>query len=86
MRENALREVLNRLRWGGAPLEEPVTLEVRTRERGEERVASVAFEEIAEVLPAGVNVADGTFLPYHRVVRVKRGDEVLWQTSRERRR
>jgi uncharacterized protein (UPF0248 family) len=72
-----VREVLNRLRWaGGSP--EGVVLEVRVRRGGAARIEEVDFAAVAEILPRGVTVAEGTFLPYHRVVAVRRGEEVLW--------
>jgi len=57
-------------------------LEVRVREGGQERVQEVRFEEVSEIMPAGVTVADGTFLPYHRVATVRRGLEVVWRSGR----
>lgn len=76
-----VREVLNRLRWaGGSPGE--VVLEIRVRQGGAERIDEIEFADVAEILPRGVTVADGTFLPYHRVVAVRRGEEVLWPGGR----
>jgi uncharacterized protein (UPF0248 family) len=76
-----VREVLNRLRWaGGSPGE--VVLEIRVRQGGAERIDEIQFADVAEILPRGVTVADGTFLPYHRVVAVRRGEEVLWPGGR----
>jgi uncharacterized protein (UPF0248 family) len=77
-----LRELLNRLRWDPGAGPERVVLEVRVREGGEERIQEVRFEDVLEVLPAGVAVADGTFLPYHRVEAVRRGLEVVWRSGR----
>ncbi len=73
-----VREVLNRLRWDAAAERRGVELEVRTRDAGVERVEAVPFEAVTEILPGGVVVAGGTYLPYHRLVRVRRGSEVLW--------
>lgn len=78
MRGPTLRNVLNRLRWDPVEAGPPVVLEVRSREGGEETVASVPFDHVTEILAAGVLVADGTFLPYHRVVSVRRGGALLW--------
>lgn len=80
MTERTLRELLNRLRWDATAGREGVVLGVRTREGGVEHVDEVSFEGVVEILPAGVTVADGTFVPYHRVVTVRRGDEELWRT------
>jgi len=72
-----VREVLNRLRWaGGSPGQ--VVLEIRVRQGVAERIDEIEFADVVEILPRGVTVADGTFLPYHRVVAVRRGEEVLW--------
>lgn len=77
-----MRELLNWLRWDSSAGPERVVLEVRVREGGEERVQEVRFEDILKVLPAGVTVTDGTFLPYHCVAAVRRGLEVVWRSSR----
>ena len=58
-------------------------LEVRTRDGGVERRAEVGFESVLEILPGGIVVAGDTFLPYHRVVRVRRGPAILWPPARE---
>ena len=79
MTERTLRELLNRLRWDAGADHEGVVLAVRTREGGVETVEPVAFSEIVEILPGGVTVADGTFVPYHRIVTVRRGGETLWR-------
>lgn len=78
-----MRELLNRLRWDAGSRPDGVVIEVRTREAGEERITAVAFESVVEVLPAGVAVAGGVFLPYHRFARVRRGDETLWPPAAE---
>jgi uncharacterized protein (UPF0248 family) len=73
-----VRELLNRLRWDAGSRSAGVVIEVRDRRGGEEGVEPVPFAAVGEVLPAGVVAAGGVFLPYHRIVRVRRGDEVLW--------
>ncbi len=73
-----MRDVLNRLRWDAAVERRGVVIEVRTRAQGVERIEAVAFEGVTGIVPGGVELADGTYLPYHRVVRVRRGSEVLW--------
>ncbi|HUK11903.1 MAG TPA: DUF504 domain-containing protein [Thermoanaerobaculaceae bacterium] len=77
-----LRALLNRLRWDGAAAAEGVVLAVRVRRDGGETTEDVPFAAVAEILPAGFTVADGTFLPYHRVVCVRRDGEVLWRSVR----
>ena len=77
-----LRGLLNRLRWDAASREGDVILTMRVRRSGEETREEVAFTAVAEILPAGVNLADGTFLPYHRIVAVRRAGEVLWLSRR----
>jgi uncharacterized protein (UPF0248 family) len=76
-----LREVLNRLRWHPNAGSEAVVLMVRSREGGAEKVEEIAFDSVVEILPGGVTVADGTFLPYHRVVLVRSDGEVLWRSG-----
>ena len=73
-----VREVLNRVRWAdGRPGR--IVIELRVRRGREECVEEVDFVSVTEILPRGIAVADGTFLPYHRVVAVRRGEEVLWR-------
>jgi uncharacterized protein (UPF0248 family) len=79
---STIRELLNRLRWDDTAQQRGAVIEVRTREHGGERVTVIAFESLVEILPQGVTVAGGTFLPYHRFVRVLRGAEVLWPATR----
>ncbi len=73
-----VRALLNRLRWDPQAARDGVVLTVRTREGGLEQLREIGFGAIVEILPRGLTVADGTFLPYHRVVRVRRGEEVVW--------
>ncbi len=77
-----VRELFNRLRWDPNAAAADVTVEVVAREGGRERVRELRFGDVMEILPGGVTVADGTFLPYHRVVRVRRDGEVLWASAR----
>lgn len=77
-----VRDVLNRLRWDQRGESDAIVLGVRVREGAVESIKEVNFVSVIEILPKGVTVADGTFLPYHRLVLVKRGEEVLWQSSR----
>jgi uncharacterized protein (UPF0248 family) len=52
------------------------------REGAVESIEEIEFASVSEILAGGVTVADGTFHPYHRLVCVKRGEEVLWHSSR----
>ena len=81
MTGNALRDLLNRLRWDRAAGLHGVMLEIRERGDAGESVRTVPFATLAEIGPCGVTLADGTFIPYHRILAVRRGDEVLWQAS-----
>jgi uncharacterized protein (UPF0248 family) len=76
-----VREVLNRLRWDARTEPRGVVVLVRSRKGGVEGVEQVAFSAIVDILAGGVTVADGTFLPYHRVVAVQRGEEILWPSD-----
>jgi len=80
--ENELRDLLNRLRWGGAGDTGALVVEVRERRGDDEVVRLLRFTALAAIVPAGVTLADGTFIPYHRVLSVRRGDDVLWRASR----
>ncbi|HPC84087.1 MAG TPA: DUF504 domain-containing protein [Thermoanaerobaculaceae bacterium] len=74
-----LREVLNRLRWDPAAEPAGVTIVLRVREDGRETAQELPFSDVRDILPGGVVSGDGTFLPYHRVMAVRRGREVLWR-------
>jgi uncharacterized protein (UPF0248 family) len=78
-----LRDLLNRLRWDAGSVAVPTVLAIRVREGREEHIREIDFDSVTEILPRGFLVADGTFLPYHRVVAVRRGEEVLWRSSGE---
>jgi uncharacterized protein (UPF0248 family) len=78
---NELRELLNRLRWRDAIGGADTVVEIRERTEAGEAVRVLPFVVLAEILPRGVTLADGTFIPYHRVLTVRRGDEVLWRAS-----
>jgi len=80
---NPLREVLNRLRWEPGADVADVVLRHVSRTDGEAGTVEIAFSRVAEVLPAGVTLADGTFVPYHRVVAVVRGGETVWHAAPE---
>ncbi len=73
-----MREVLNRARWDRCRAPGAVVLTVLARDGGVERSHEVDFASVVDILPGGVTVADGTFLPYHRIVAVRRGEELLW--------
>lgn len=77
-----LREVLNRLRWDAGATAAGTGLAYRVRAGGEEREEEVPFTAVVAILPLGLTLADGTFLPYHRIVAVRRGEEVLWRSKR----
>jgi uncharacterized protein (UPF0248 family) len=82
--ERTVREVLNRLRWDAGEDGAAAALEYVTRGEEGERCESAAFADVVEILPAGMTLAGGTFIPYHRLRRVRRGGETLWR-ARERR-
>ena len=81
MSHNQVRDVLNRLRWDVRSEPAAVVLVVRHREGGREVLGELPFAAVVEILAGGVTVADGTYLPYHRVTAVSRGDETLWRRS-----
>jgi len=81
-----VRELLNRLRWHseGGGGEDDVTIGFLERGENGERVEETAFAAVVEILPAGVTLSGGTFIPYHRLRLVRRGRAVIWR-ARERR-
>ena len=78
MGDNPLRELLNRLRWDPGCDASSVSISVLGREGGAEVVERVPFAAVSVVGAAGLTVTDGTFLPYHRIIKITRGSEVLW--------
>ena len=82
MSEPTLRELLNRLRWDGEARPAEVVLTVLSREAGRDAEKAVVLTAGARFLPAGVLLADGTFLPYHRVISVRVGAETAWRARR----
>ncbi len=79
MGANQLRDLLSRLRWDRRATATGVVVEARERTDAGEVVRPLPFAAVADILPAGIALADGTFIPYHRVLTVRRGDEVLWR-------
>ena len=79
---HALRDLLNRLRWDRVTSREGVVVEIRERNETGEGMRALPFAAFVEILTHGVTLADGTFIPYHRIFTVRRGDEVLWRASR----
>ena len=82
MGANQLRDLLSRLRWDRRATATGVVVEARERTDAGEVVRPLPFAAVADILPAGIALADGTFIPYHRVLTVRRGDEVLWRAGR----
>ena len=78
-----VRELLNGLRWDGRNAPSDVFVVVRARRGGVESVEEVGLGEIVDILPGGVTVAGGVFLPFHRFVTVRRGEVVLWSNARK---
>ena len=78
MPEPTLRELLNRLRWHRDIEPAAVELVVWSRESGQATEQVVSFSAVTEILAAGVLLANGTFLPYHRVAAVRAGQDQLW--------
>lgn len=76
-----LRDVLNRLRWDPGSESRGIVLRVLTRWGGEAGLDSVPFERIADITASGVVLGDGTFLPFHRIHQVVRGEASLWRRS-----
>ncbi|MGV8039533.1 MAG: RNA repair domain-containing protein [Thermoanaerobaculaceae bacterium] len=74
-----VRDLLNRLRWDPGAAQAGVTIVLRVREEGRATTQELPFDDVREILPAGVLSRDGTFLPYHRMIVVRRGPEVLWR-------
>ncbi|MFH1175960.1 MAG: RNA repair domain-containing protein [Acidobacteriota bacterium] len=74
-----LRRILNRLRWDERDGPPSAVLVLRVRHGDAEAAEEVPFSAVVEILPAGVTLAGGIFIPYHRVVRATRGGELLWQ-------
>ncbi len=78
-----MRELLNRLRWDAQAGAAIVELGYAVRGEEGERVESVRFTEVVEILAAGVTLSGGTFIPYHRLRFIRQGGALLWR-ARER--
>lgn len=77
--ERTVRELLNRLRWDAEEDAAGVEIDFVVRSDAGERLEAVRFAAVAEILPAGVRLSGETFIPYHRLRRVRRGRDVLWR-------
>ncbi len=73
-----IRDVLNRLRWDPSAGAEGVVVRLRVRRDGRETVDDLAFADVEQILPAGMECRGGVFIPYHRVVQVRGPGGVLW--------
>ncbi len=78
MASNALRDLLNRVRWHAGERGAAVTVAVRVRRHGSEVMEQHDFAEVAEVSAGGLTLRDGTFLPFHRVVGVSLDGRSVW--------
>jgi uncharacterized protein (UPF0248 family) len=74
-----VRDLLNRLRWDGGSDAAGVEIGFLARSEGAETVESVRFAEVVEILPGGVALSGGTFIPYHRLRYIRRSAETLWR-------
>jgi len=79
-----VREVLNRLRWHPEGSDEDVAIGYLVRDEGGERVELVRLAAVAAILPAGVILRGDTFVPYHRLRFVRRGEASLWDARTRR--
>jgi uncharacterized protein (UPF0248 family) len=82
--ERTVRELLNRLRWDAGEDAAGVELDFVARGEAGERFEAARFAEVVEILPAGVVLSGGTFIPYHRLRCVRRGRETLWRAREKR--
>jgi uncharacterized protein (UPF0248 family) len=76
--ERTLRELLNRLRWDAGRKPSALRLNILEREGPHETLRPVEFGDVTSVLPGGVELADGTFIPYHRIREVWQSGEMVW--------
>lgn len=79
-----MREVLNRLRWHPEGSAEDVAIGYLARDEDGERVELVQLAAVAAILPAGVMLRGDTFVPYHRLRFVRRGEVRLWDARARR--
>jgi uncharacterized protein (UPF0248 family) len=84
MGERTVRELLNRMRWDAGEDAAGVELDFVARGEAGERIEAARFAEIVEILPAGVVLSGETFIPYHRLRRVRRGRDTLWRAREMR--
>lgn len=70
------RQALNRIRWGAGSLQGVVVTYVHRG--GREDLAEVSGEDIKELGRSFFTVGDAR-IPYHRVIRIEREGEVVYQ-------
>ena len=80
--ERTLRELLNRFRWDAERGGSPAWLNILERGGGHETLRRVGFVDVTLILSAGVELADGTFIPYHRIREVWQHGEMVWPRVR----
>ncbi len=76
MRRFSIRDILNRLKWAGGGLE---GVEVEYISRGEPGGRGVIRgEDILGISCSMIELREKA-IPYHRVTRIRKGDELLFQ-------
>lgn len=77
------RDVLNDLRWhDGRGRLDGVRITLRHR-GGLGDTAVLLGQDVADVTHGYLITRDGTHLPYHRVLRIERGTDVVWDRERD---
>jgi hypothetical protein len=74
------RDALNDLKWNAQRLHEAVVTYVHRGAPGDER--AVPGGEIVALRPSFFDLRDGASIPYHRVLRIALGGQVVWERAR----
>ncbi|MFQ6050627.1 MAG: DUF504 domain-containing protein [Candidatus Hydrothermarchaeota archaeon] len=73
-----VRNILNRLKWH--PDESLEEVEIKIIHRGEKGDSKIIMGRDIEKLERSFLVTnDGTWIPYHRVIEIRRENEILWK-------
>ncbi len=72
------RDVLNRLKWHPEETLDDVEIKIIHR-GGEGNLKIFKGTEIEKLEKSFFVTKDDTWIPYHRIVEIKRKDEILWK-------
>ncbi|MGC8935765.1 MAG: DUF504 domain-containing protein [Candidatus Methanomethylicaceae archaeon] len=75
-----IRDVLNKIRWTSKDGLTGVEVVILHRGAPDDRKV-IRGEEIRDVAPRAI-ICEDVVIPYHRVLCIRRGEEIIWRRSR----